>query len=126
MPSNLESDLLSSRAIREKVQTSDVYAQNLYAALCNNIFQKNDVISRLKDDVWSCSWRYAGGLVAEIKGHGDYLDYYCSFGLKTADLTLADDQRQIDFRAEGDVADSIRQDLFELGWVILPPQQDIY
>lgn len=125
MPSNLESDLLSSRAIREKVQTSDVYAQNLYAALCNNVFQKNDVISRLKDDVWSCSWRYAGGIIAEIKGHGDYLDYYCSYGLKRSDLTHDTDQRLSEYRAEGDVADTIRQDLFELGWVVLPPHLDI-
>lgn len=55
----------------------DDFAKEIYRALCNmkwrSIYDP--------DYEYSCSWRYAGGLVAEIRGKGeDYLDYYCSGG----------------------------------------------
>jgi len=40
---NLEFDLRTTDWILAKVRESRVYAQNLYAALCNNPFQKQDV-----------------------------------------------------------------------------------
>jgi len=58
---NLEYDLRSTDWILEKVRADETYSQNLYAALCNNEFQKLDVIPILKEEKWSCSWRYAGG-----------------------------------------------------------------
>ena len=75
---NLEYDLLTTDWILEKVRGDDVYAQNLYAAMCNNDFQKLEVLPVLKDQRWSCSWRYAGGIVADMQQHGDYIDWYCS------------------------------------------------
>ena len=75
---NLEYDLRSTEWILEKVRSSVSYAQNLYAALCNNDFQKLDVMPILTDKFWSCSWRYAGGIVADMRQQGDYIDWYCS------------------------------------------------
>lgn len=116
---NLELDLTSTDWIIEKVKNSETYAQNLYAALCNNQFIKNEVVSILKEDIWSCTWRYAGGIVADIKGHGDYLDYYCSGIGNVAYDSKADELafRTKQYVPEGDVTDEIRSDLFKLGWI---------
>ena len=40
MKPNLELDLMKSDYIANKCISSDVYSQNLYAALCNNRFFK--------------------------------------------------------------------------------------
>lgn len=64
-----------------------------YRALCNMQWKKRNfltteeqTIAKLKGiqpDVWSCSWRYAGGIIADIRNkhynaNEDYLDFYCS------------------------------------------------
>lgn len=78
------------------------YAKALYAALCNNEFEKDG-------KKWSCTWRYAGGLVADLRNEGeDYLDYYCS--------GLLHDEEPI---AEGHITDELRQDIESLGWSIV-------
>ena len=74
---NLEYDLRSSEYIHEKCK-DEFYAQNLYAAMCNREFVKNDVWPILTDNRWSCSWRHAGGIIADIQQEGDYIDWYCS------------------------------------------------
>ena len=38
---DLEQDLLSSDYIKQKCKNSEVYSQNLYSAICNNLFYKN-------------------------------------------------------------------------------------
>lgn len=109
---NLEWDLRSTDWILTKVRSSDVYAQNLYAAMCNNSFQRNEVWPRLQDRTWSCSWRYAGGIIADMLGSGDYIDWYCSGILDPG--VPADG-----FVPEMVVTDEIREDLFRLGWVVI-------
>lgn len=104
---NLEYDLRTSDYIAEKCRDQK-YAQNLYAALCNNDFIKLDVWNILKDKRWSCSWRYSGGIVSDIIGEGDYLDWYCT-GSKDVD----------GFVGEGIVTDEIDQDLQKLGWKVI-------
>jgi hypothetical protein len=99
---NLELELLSSDTIKNKCNKSETYSQNLYAALCNNQFFK-------ENKLWSCSWRHSGGIVSEINGHDDYMDYYCS-GVSTRD----------GFVSESVVTDEIREDLSSLGWIIKP------
>lgn len=114
---NMEYDLVTTDWILEKVRASDAYAQNLYAAMCNNGFIKRDVIPILKGEEWSCSWRYAGGIIADMQQKGDYIDWYCS-GIR-GDGGSTDPEYQ-KFVGEGCITDEIRQDLQRLGWAIAP------
>ena len=116
---NLEEDIRACAWMLKKVQDSETYAQNLYAAMCNNVFQRNEVWPRLKDEYWSCSWRSAGGIIAELRGKGDYIDWYCSgiFGVGEADSFQG-------YVSESTVTDEIRQDLFAIGWMVEPYPMD--
>jgi len=102
MKADLEYDLFKTDWIVHKCQ-NDKYAQNLYAALCNNRFFKND-------EEWTCSWRGAGGIVADLRNKGeDYIDWYCS-GMSDIEGYLP----------EGEVSSEIANDLLNLGWNITP------
>ncbi len=99
---DLDLDLMQSEYIVNKCR-NDIYAQHLYAAMCNNNFIKNG-------QKWMTSWRAAGGIVADIRNCGeDYLNWYCSGIGNTPNCKL-----------EGCVSDEIRKDLLELGWTIEP------
>lgn len=112
---NLEYDLRSTEWILEKVRSSVPYAQNLYAAMCNNSFQKLDVMPILTDKTWSCSWRSAGGIVADMRQEGDYIDWYCS-GIRDGG---SDGIYANGFVSESVVTDEIREDLYQLGWRVI-------
>ena len=74
---NLERTLVNSETIRTAVQTDSTFAHELYAALCNNQFVHRQM-EHPDDEYWSCTWRYAGGIIAGLNANGgDYLDYYC-------------------------------------------------
>ena len=121
---NLEYDLRSTDWIIDKCR-SDAYAQNLYAALCNMQWQKRDVMPILKDEYWSCSWRSAGGIVADIQGKGDYIDWYCS-GIRNTNLD-EEDNKEWDGRGyvpEGTVTEEIENDMYVLGWIHCPYPED--
>jgi hypothetical protein len=107
---NMEYDLRTTDWILSKVRLSETYAQNLYAAMCNNGFIKLDVMPILKNEEWSCSWRYAGGIVAHMRQQGDYIDYYCS-GIG------ASSEGHV---GEGCITEEIREDLQRLGWMVAP------
>ena len=62
------------------------------------VLKKQCLIFEKIDDTFSCSWRYAGGLIAQIRSKGEnYLDFYCSGN-------------------EGKVSEEIKKDLNEMGW----------
>jgi hypothetical protein len=115
---NLEYDLLTTDWILAKVRERDDYAQNLYAALCNNDFQRNDIMPILKSETWSCSWRSAGGIVSDMCGEGDYIDWYCS-GIRGNPADDPNNSVIQNYVGEGVVTDEIREDLFRLGWVVV-------
>lgn len=114
---NLEYDLRSTEWICAKAKAREDYAQNIYAALCNQDWQKNDVWPLLKGETYSCSWRYAGGIVADMREEGDYIDWYCS-GIRDADSP------DNGFVSEGHVTDEIREDFFKLGWIPVDLQDE--
>lgn len=129
---NMEWDLLTADWILEKARADDAYAQNLYAAMCNNEFTKLDVVPILTDKKWSCSWRYAGGIIADMQQKGDYIDWYCS-GIRDIDdytpenenVELTEEQKKraaviAKYVPEGKITDEIRMDLKKLGWALVP------
>jgi len=127
---NLEYDLRSTEWICNKVKASDNYAQNLYAAMCNMQFIKLDTIPILKDQRWSCSWRHSGGIIADMREQGDYIDWYCSgigsqadgYGLDGTVPELEKDGRT--YVPEGAVTEEIKEDLKKLGWVPIEWEED--
>ena len=132
---NMEYDLRYTDWILAKVRESNVYAQNLYASMCNRDFIKHDVIPILKDQRWSCSWRYAGGIVADMQEKGDYIDWYCSGirdtrTLSASEFAMLTEQEQLAYKegegyvGEGVVTDEIREDLFRLGWIVQDDEMD--
>lgn len=121
---NLEYDLLTTDWILEKVRKSGSYAQNLYAAMCNNEFIKREMWPILKDQKWSCSWRYAGGIIADMRQEGDYIDWYCSGmgGLNQEydqKETSEEWQKRTGYVPESVVAEEIENDLHRLGWIVI-------
>ena len=114
-----------------------MYAQHLYASICNNDFTKNDVWPILTEKKWSCSWRHAGGIIADMQEKGDYIDWYCS-GIRDNKI-LDDDEYQAltkeqqesyiqckKFVPESVVTDEIREDLLKLGWIVVDNESEEY
>ena len=91
---DLEYDLIKNERIVSKCVNSEIYCQQLYSSLCNNKFFYGD-------KEWTCSWRMAGGIVADIIKDGNYLDWYCSGN-------------------ESFVTDEIKLDLMMMGWIVKP------
>jgi len=124
---NMEYNLLTTDWILEKARASESYAQNLYAAMCNNDFIKMEVVPILRQDpdkdYWSASWRYSGGIVADMRQEGDYIDWYCS-GIGGGDepdvYAEGHDLKRKGYVPEGQITDEIRNDLQRLGWAIVP------
>jgi len=114
---NMEYDLRTTDWILEKVRNSKTYSQNLYAAMCNNDFQRNDVLPILKDQYWHCSWRYAGGIIADMREEGDYIDWYCSGIVGDSDIDEGEYRTKTGYVPECTITDEIREDLFKLGWL---------
>lgn len=126
---NMEYDLLTTDWILEKVRASDAYAQNLYAAMCNMQWRKREMWPELKEQNWSCSWRYAGGIVADMRQEGDYIDWYCSGmgGLNQeydGEETNEQWQARTGYVPESVVTEEIERDLNQLGWAPIPWKDD--
>jgi hypothetical protein len=120
---DLEYDLRTTDWILEKARTRDDYAQNIYAAMCNIRWQKLDTFPILKDEHWSCSWRSAGGIVADMLQKGDYIDWYCSgMGGLAGDWdkdseSFEEWQARTKYVPEATVTEEIRADFQKIGWI---------
>lgn len=108
---NLERDIRGTDWIVTKVRKREIYAQNLYAALCNNAYVPKDVWGILKNITWDCNWRYAADLVSEIRQDESYIDWYCSgTGFQGTDFC--------GFVEESYVTEEIEMDFNEIGWLL--------
>jgi hypothetical protein len=121
--SHFERDLFASTDICTKIHIES-YAQNLYAALCNNTLQHRD-----SSDVITHSWRYAGSLVAELESRNgpvvdyifdahaaDYMRWYCS------GIFRSEENRYVE---EGFITEEIRSDLYTLGWSFVNDEKEV-
>jgi len=125
---NLEYDLRSSKELCDKAKASESYSQNLYAAMCNMTWQSREFWQEMKGETWSCSWRHAGGIVADMREEGDYIDWYCSGiagGDEPAVYEVGSDLKRKGFVPEGVVTEEIELDLNRLGWRPIPWDDDV-
>ena len=95
--------------------------------MCNTDWQRTEAWPILKNEKWSCSWRYAGGIVADMLQEGDYIDWYCSgissdeepdpawLANATEEQVRHMKQKQA-YVPEGTVTDEISKDFLKLGW----------
>lgn len=89
---NLFRDITDSVVIKQKMRSSKDYCIRFYGTLCNNGLSKGTHET-------GYSWRATGGLIADVLGHGNYMDWYCSGG-------------------EGNVDEEVENDLKEIGWLV--------
>ena len=125
---NMEYDLRSTKWICDKAKANEYYAQNLYAAICNNDFIKNETWPLLAEQTWSASWRSSGGIVAHMRGEGDYIDWYCSgiAGGDEPDTYLeGHDLKRKSYVPESVVTEEIEQDLNKLGWKVIKDDESL-
>jgi hypothetical protein len=95
----------------DKVRQQEIYAQNLYAGLCNNSFVPKDTWGILSNISWDCTWRYAANLIAEIREDDSYIDWYCSgTGFRGTDFA--------GFVEESFITDEVELDITNLGWIV--------
>lgn len=129
MERDLEDDMKNSPWFMEKIK-EDRYAQNIYAALCNMRWQPQEVWPVLTDEYWTCSWRSAGGIVAELRNDvatEDYMDWYCSGMGGVASYDHLEDEQQMaqkQYVPEGTVTKEVAEDLLKLGWTSSPWPKD--
>lgn len=103
-----EQDLMDSDEFKQKLRVDENFAQAFYCALENQAWGKDG-------DVYTCSFRYAGGLVANLRCMGEgYMDFYC------CGRGIFDDEEPIQ---EGPTAirsctirPDVAEELAKLGW----------
>lgn len=99
------------RTLSDRVREDEIFAQNLYAAMCNVRWKHKDT-----GKVYSCSWRAAGALVASLESDSqndtwDYLKWYLS-GVWDSDTS--------GYVPEGTVTQSVKEELDKLGYEPYP------
>jgi hypothetical protein len=82
---SLEMNISDNVEFKRWIREDESRAQHLYHTLCNN-----DFVHKETGKMWSCSWRYAGGLVADVLCRGDYLNWYCSGNEGAVDEQIAE------------------------------------
>ena len=133
MKYDLVEDIRNCPEIMAKIRADDgSYAQNVYAAWCNMQWCPKEFWPILRQDpdkdLWSASWRGAGGIVADLRNKGeDYMDYYCSGmgGVATYDLKEGEEfMAKMKYVPEGVVTEEIANDFDKLGWFPVPYTDD--
>jgi len=117
---NLEEEL-NSKLIKEKILTRENFDLELYRALCNNRFIKDN-------ESWSCSWRHAGSIVAKLKltaqEEKDEQDKDKDKDVDVKEYWLCGDDYCMDYLEyycsgkEGEISERIKRTIENLGWSI--------
>jgi len=128
---DLIEDIYRDDEVLNKIRSRDDYAQNLYAAWCNMQWCPKELWPTLRQDpekdLWTASWRGAGGIIAQFRKQGDYMDWYCSGmgGVATYDLEEGDAyMNKMKYVPEGTITEEIATDLDRLGWFPVPYDDD--
>jgi hypothetical protein len=128
---DLVEDIYRDDEILNKIRTRKDYAQNLYAAWCNMQWCKKELWPTLRQDpdkdLWSASWRGAGGIIAQFRKEGDYMDWYCSGMGGVATYNLEEGEAymsKMKYVPEGTITDEIATDLDRLDWFPVPYDDD--
>lgn len=118
MERDVEEELKNNTAICQRIADSEVFAQHVYAALCNQQYYPHGV-DQEHTDAWSCTWRYAATIIADIRNthlhepqnsdiQEDYIHWYCS-GMGVLEGSVG----------EGIVTDDVRRVFHDMGWDIV-------
>lgn len=114
-PIDLEAEMSKDAIVIAYLEDRDI-AVEFYSALCNMQWVKINglpdderIVEKLKginSDVWSCSWRHAGAIIADIRNASyntkeNYMDFYCSGN-------------------EGHVSDLVKGCFYRMGWEPCP------
>jgi hypothetical protein len=128
---DLVEDIYRDDEVLNKIRNREDYAQNLYAAWCNMQWCPKDLWPAIRQDrekdFWTASWRGAGGIIAQFRKQGDYMDWYCSGmgGLATYDEKEGNEfMAKMKFVPEGTITEEIANDLDRLGWFPVPYNDD--
>jgi|GEM_PF-5605341 len=81
-PSELRFEKDLEKLFGEKIKSDDEFAKRIYAALTNTLW-RNEAIE------YGASFRYTGGLIADIRGDGNYMDWYCCADAGNVDDDIA-------------------------------------
>lgn len=95
---NLLRNIQDSDNIKSKMRNSRDYCERFYGTLCNNELMYGDYVT-------GYSWRATGGLIADILGEGDYMNWYCG-------------------GREGAIDEEVQDDLNSIGWRVVPCEED--
>ena len=114
---SLEEDLYSSDLVFDHVQNIFNFDVDLYRALCNNTYCKNN-------KTWACSFRYAGEIVSRIKHKEETFpdlndpNLYNEFYTSVEDFNYA----YMEYYCSGDegvVKPQVLEVIESLGWTLL-------
>ena len=119
IPCNLETEMVKDAIVISFLEDRGL-AVEFYSALCNMQWKKiialsddERIVEKLKgvdSNIWSCSWRYAGGIIAGIRNANhntteDYMDFYCDGN-------------------EGNVSILVKECFYRMGWEPCPWKND--
>ena len=116
---NLEYEMKENSLVIKYLGDQNI-AYDFYRALCNMRWRKVGVLSEeeqiidklkgIESDYWSCTWRYAGSIIADIRNthyltDENYINYYCAGN-------------------EGIVTELVKECFEKMGWEPYPWKDD--
>lgn len=108
---DLRVDLAADARFLDRIG-DDLFARAVYDSLCNSEYRKGDDRTR-----WSCSWRSAGGIVADLRDKGEsYIDFYLG-------EMLDGDGEAVDAETRRETYAEVMSHYMRLGWRIVGPKE---